>query len=50
MVDIPIRLSETPGGLRRPAPTLGQHTLEVLTELGYDGPQLQELREQKVIG
>jgi len=28
------RLSSTPGGFRRPAPTLGEHTEEVLQELG----------------
>ena len=27
------RLTATPGGLRRPAPRLGQHTDEVLAEL-----------------
>jgi crotonobetainyl-CoA:carnitine CoA-transferase CaiB-like acyl-CoA transferase len=31
---IPIKFSETPGGIRRPAPLLGQHTEEVLTKLG----------------
>jgi crotonobetainyl-CoA:carnitine CoA-transferase CaiB-like acyl-CoA transferase len=50
MVNIPIRLSETPGGLRRPAPLLGQHTDEVLGELGYDAAQVQQMREAKVVG
>jgi len=27
------RLSATPGALRRPAPTLGEHTAEILAEL-----------------
>ncbi|HEV2547630.1 MAG TPA: CoA transferase [Stellaceae bacterium] len=30
---IPVKLSETPGALRRPAPRLGEHTEEVLEEL-----------------
>ncbi len=30
---IPVKLSETPGALRRPAPRLGEHTAEVLAEL-----------------
>jgi len=30
---IPVKLSETPGGVRRPAPLLGEHTDEILREL-----------------
>jgi crotonobetainyl-CoA:carnitine CoA-transferase CaiB-like acyl-CoA transferase len=30
------RLSETPGTFRRPAPELGEHTAEVMTEAGLD--------------
>ncbi len=30
------RLSGTPGSLRRPAPTLGEHTKDILTEAGVD--------------
>ena len=34
MHNIVPRLSESPGGFRRPAPSLGQHTREILDELG----------------
>ena len=33
VLGVPMKLSETPGGIRRPAPMLGQHTAEVLAEL-----------------
>jgi CoA:oxalate CoA-transferase len=50
MFNIPIRLSETPGSLRRPAPLLSQHTDEVLQELGYDASRISQLRARKIIG
>ena len=50
MVSTPVPLSENPGSLRSPARLLGQHTEEVLQELGYDDAEIQRLREQKVIG
>jgi crotonobetainyl-CoA:carnitine CoA-transferase CaiB-like acyl-CoA transferase len=32
---IPVKLSDTPGRIRRPAPLLGEHTAEVLREAGF---------------
>jgi crotonobetainyl-CoA:carnitine CoA-transferase CaiB-like acyl-CoA transferase len=46
---IPIKLSETPGEIRHPAPLLGQHTEETLAELGYSKVEIADLRERKVI-
>ncbi|HQE92215.1 MAG TPA: CoA transferase [Anaerolineae bacterium] len=47
MAGIPIKLSETPGAMRTPAPTLGQHTESVLREwLGYTAEQIAELRAE----
>jgi crotonobetainyl-CoA:carnitine CoA-transferase CaiB-like acyl-CoA transferase len=45
----PIELSETPGGYRRPAPLLGEHTDEILESLGYDAAAIAALREERVI-
>jgi formyl-CoA transferase len=43
------RLSATPGAIRRPAPTLGEHNQEVFGELGIVPEGLIELAEQGVI-
>jgi formyl-CoA transferase len=45
----PLKLSRTPGSVRTPAPTLGQHTDEVLRELGYDQPSIERLRADGVV-
>ena len=45
----PFIMSETPWTLRRPAPLLGQHNKEVLTELGYETEDIIRLRELGVI-
>jgi len=46
---IPVKLSETPGRIRSTAPELGQHTEEVLLELGYSWEDLDRLRTSEVI-
>lgn len=51
MVGVPVRLSETPGAIRTPAPLLGQHTDEVLSDrLGLDDEEIERLRRAGAIG
>ena len=46
----PVKLSKTPGTIRMPAPLLGQHNEEILTQmLGYSKEQVKELRKEGVI-
>jgi succinyl-CoA---D-citramalate CoA-transferase len=43
------KLSATPGAIRSPAPRLGEHTEEVLGELGFTPAKIEELRQGKII-
>jgi crotonobetainyl-CoA:carnitine CoA-transferase CaiB-like acyl-CoA transferase len=49
LVNHPIRFSSTPAGVRLTAPALGQHTDEVLRELGYGDAEIRQLREAKAV-
>lgn len=43
------RLSETPGGFRISAPSLGQHTDQYLSQAGFSKDELEALRQQNCI-
>lgn len=40
----PVHLSDTPVSYRQPPPTLGQHTIQVLAELGYAVAEIERLK------
>jgi len=49
MVGFPWDFSQTPASIRREAPELGQHTEEILLELGYTWDDITQLKTEEVI-
>ena len=50
LVANPMRLSDTPVEYRRPPPTLGEHSAEILSRvLGMDAGKIDQLRREKII-
>ena len=46
----PARFSASPAGVHRLAPRLGEHTREVLREIGYGQAEIDGLVEKKAVG
>ena len=42
-IGLPIKFSDTPGGVRKPAPVFGQHTREVLREHGFSDAEIDQM-------
>ena len=45
----PIKFSGTPGRIERAAPLLGEHTREVLEDLGYDREAIDRLHRENAV-
>ena len=45
----PIKLSATPASIRTAPPLLGEHSAEILAELGYDEPAVANLRDRGAV-
>ena len=45
----PVELSETPGEIRSRPPTLGEHTDQIMQELGYSETEIAALRKKRVV-
>jgi len=48
-IGIPVKLSATPGRIRRRAPMLGEHSWEILTESGFAEKEIEELFDSGVV-
>jgi crotonobetainyl-CoA:carnitine CoA-transferase CaiB-like acyl-CoA transferase len=48
-IGLPVKFSETPGGVRRAAPIFGQHTREVLRENGFSDAEIDQMEAQGAI-
>jgi crotonobetainyl-CoA:carnitine CoA-transferase CaiB-like acyl-CoA transferase len=44
-IGLPIKFSETPGGVRKAAPLFGEHTREVLREHGFSDAEIDQMAE-----
>lgn len=49
-VGLPVKFDDQPRKASRPAPLLGQHTKEVLTQLGLSDASIQELQSLGIVG
>ena len=49
-IGVAVKLSDTPGSVRTPAPLLGQHTDDVLAEFGYSDADIAALRQSGALG
>jgi crotonobetainyl-CoA:carnitine CoA-transferase CaiB-like acyl-CoA transferase len=49
LVNQPFRLSRTPHAMRSATPAMGEHTDEILGELGYEAPRIEALRAARVV-
>jgi crotonobetainyl-CoA:carnitine CoA-transferase CaiB-like acyl-CoA transferase len=47
---VPVKLGSTPGSVRLAPPVHGQHTRELLAELGYDDDAVEQLLSSRVAG
>ena len=50
IVNQAVGLSRTAASIARPTPELGEHTEEILRELGYGDEEMKKFRDRKVIG
>ena len=50
MAGLPIKFSDSPGAIRLPPPRLGQHSADILQELGYSAEKIATLADSGAVG
>jgi crotonobetainyl-CoA:carnitine CoA-transferase CaiB-like acyl-CoA transferase len=48
-IGAPIKFSNTPGAVLRGAPILGEHTREILAEIGFSAEEIDQLKSEGVV-
>jgi len=48
-IGLPVKFSDTPGGIYRAAPLLGQHTIEILTEVCYSTDEINRMLDSGAV-
>jgi len=46
---VPVALADTPGKIKGPSPQPGQHTRQILKELGYSAQEIKRLKQENAI-
>jgi crotonobetainyl-CoA:carnitine CoA-transferase CaiB-like acyl-CoA transferase len=48
-IGAPVKFSRTPAEVRRGAPLLGQHTREILTEIGFSLDEIERMEKEGTV-
>lgn len=48
-VNIPFTMSETPGEIKRASPLIGEHSIEILKEAGYEEDEIRKMLNNKIV-
>lgn len=46
---VPIKLHSTPGSVQQPVPMLGEHTTEILLQMGYSRDEIKNLHDRNIV-